>query len=336
MKTTLKTYVVLAVCAGGLALAGCSTEQEKVDLPSEQATANDEAAAQEADEAEQAEQAERADEAEEADESNKADEGASEASPTTNEAPGAGRRLSGSFEPQRTSSVAASVGGIIREVYVEEGDVVDKGDRILNIDAKDYQLRVDQARAAVKAAQAQVDTLQTEYERLEKLLAKEAVAPAEADQLSGNLAAARAQLEQAKVGLRMAQKARADSVVRAPYAGVVTAVNVAEGSFAAPGPSPLIQLEEVQNLYLRVSVPEEYAKQVDEGDKLSVQVPALDRQMTLTVDRINPSVAKSSRAFDVLAEVDNPDLAIRSGMFAEITLAEDAAGGGPTAEGGEQ
>jgi RND family efflux transporter MFP subunit len=304
-----------------LATSGCSEETDKVDLPGQQASAG-EKPTEKPNEKPTSEQAD--------------EQGAEEAPEQLADSKSAGRRLSGSFEPQRTSAVAASVGGIIRQVYVDEGDTVEKGDRLINIDAQDYQLRVEQARAAVKAAQAQVDTLKTEYDRTARLLKQEAVPQAQADQLSGNLAAARAQLEQAKVGLRMAQKARADAVVSAPYAGVITAVNVAEGSFAAPGPSPLVQLEEVQNLYLRVSVPEEYAGDVQIGDTLTVRVPSLERTMKLAVSRINPTVGQGSRSFDVLAEVENPNLEIRSGMFAEITLAEDASGGGPTDVAGSQ
>lgn len=333
MKTTFKTYALIGACAAWMVLAGCGAEKEKIDLPGEKAAATENESS-EVSAKEGPAKAEQADD--EAQQQQPAKQAAARASSASS-----GRRLSGSFEPQRTSSVAANVGGIIREVYVEEGDVVEEGDRLLNIDTQDYQLRVEQARAAVKAAQAQVDTLETEYKRTKRLLDQKAVARAQADQLSGNLAVARAQLEQAKVGLRMARKARADAVIEAPYTGVVTKVHVAEGNFAAPGPSPLIQLEQVQQLFLRVHVPEQYASQVDEGDELLVQVPALGKKMTLTVDRINPIVAQHSRSFDVLAEVENPNLEVRPGMFAEVLLGEQASGGGPNpqasgTDGGEQ
>ncbi len=230
------------------------------------------------------------------------------------------RRFSGSFEPQRVTDVAASVGGIIRQVYVEEGDRVEKGDKLVNIDGEDYQLRVAQAQANLKAAETGVKTIQVEVDRATKLRAEQAVAASMVDQLSGQLASAQAQVEVAKVGVRMANKARGDALIRAPYGGVITKVNAAAGNFAGPGPTALVKLEEVQNLYLRVHVPEEYSRNVKVGSELSVRVPALGKTMELKVTRVNPTISGNSRAFDVLAEVDNTDLSIQAGMFAEVTL----------------
>lgn len=319
MQTTPKFMVVVAVLTS-LALAGCdSGNQEKVGLPSNGAKAE----AKKAD-APEDQQDSAKDDAEAQAQPERMAQPAGEESPSTLgvERSAAGRRLSGSFETRRSTNVAASVGGIIDKVYVEEGDVVDKGDRLIIIDGQDYQLRVEQARAALAAAQAQVDTLDTQYQRTLKLQKNQAVADSQVDQLSGQLAGARAQLQQAKVGLRMAKKARGDALIRAPYAGVITDVSVAEGDFAAPGPQPLMRLEEVQKLYLRVHVPEEYSGSVTQGDELRVEIPALDKQMKVQIDRVNPTISKRSRAFDVLAEIDNTSLAIRPGMFAQITLVD--------------
>ncbi len=232
------------------------------------------------------------------------------------------RRFSGSFEPQRSTDVAASVPGIIREVYVKEGDRVEKGAKLINIDGEDYSLRVAQAQAGLKAAETAVETIQIEVDRALKLRNQEAVAASMVDQLNGQLAGAKAQVEVARVGVRMANKARGDALIRAPYDGVVTAVNVAAGNYAGPGPGPLVRIEETQNLYLRVHVPEEYSRSVRVGSKLSVRVPALEKTMELTVSRVNPTIAGHSRAYDVLAEVENSNLEIQSGMFAEVTLVD--------------
>lgn len=241
--------------------------------------------------------------------------------PAQKQAGGVGeRRFSGSFEPQRVTDIAASVGGIIREVYVEEGDRVEKGAKLVNIDGEDYQLRVSQAQANLRAAETGVATIQVEVDRALKLRSQEAVAASMVDQLNGQLASAKAQVEVARVGVRMANKARGDALIRAPYAGVITKVNASAGNFAGPGPGALVKLEEVQKLYLRVHVPEEYSRIVKEGSKLSVRVPALGKTMELKVTRVNPTISGSSRAFDVLADVDNADLAIQAGMFAEVTL----------------
>jgi RND family efflux transporter MFP subunit len=319
MKTPQKIWKLTALLAALLlagGAAGCKKEQNKIDLPVKSAKAA------EPSKTETAAKASTTDE--------------SGAEPVASASPGSAfgggvaeidgaasaRRFSGSFEPQRVTDVAASVPGIITEVYVVEGQRVEKGDRLINIDSQNYRLQVAQAEAVMKAAQARVDTLQVEFDRATTLRKQEAIAASQVDQLTGQLAAARAQLQQAKVGLRMARKARGDAMIRAPYAGVITQVNVAEGDYAAPGPMALVRLSEVQKLYLRVHVPEQYSTVVDEGDMLEVRVAALDKTLKLPVARINPIISAKSRAFDVLAELDNPELEIRSGMYAQVSLAD--------------
>lgn len=301
MKTTPNRYKLIALLSAAIfaaGLAGCDkNEEKKVALPTQNAKA--------------------AEPKSDSDTPAAASAGAQE---TELKRGSSGRRFSGSFEPQRTTKVAASVAGLIRDVYVVEGQRVEKGDKLINIDSQNYRLQVNQAAAGRDAAQAQVDTLQVEFDRATKLRKDEAIAASQLDQLSGQLAGARAQLARAKVGVSLARTARNDALIRAPYDGIITQVSAASGDFAAPSPSPLLVLSEVQKLYLRVAIPEQYTKDISVGDTLYARVDALDTTMELPVTRINPMIDPQSRAFDVLAEVNNPDLAVRSGMFAKVSL----------------
>lgn len=233
-----------------------------------------------------------------------------------------GRRFSGSFEAQRTTTVMPNVSGTIDRVRVEEGDDVEAGQRLVDIDTEDYRLGVEQARASVEAAEANVGTLQTEFERTKELLNKDAVTQSDYDQLKGQLNGARANLRKARVGLKQAKKALRDARVTAPYGGTITDVAVSDGDFAAAGQVPLVTLVETDKLFLRAQIPEDYAAQVDVGDVLRASVPAIEETLELTVDRIDPTISERSRAFDVLASYEDPKRAVRPGMFAEVSLAE--------------
>lgn len=303
MKMTQNRWKLTALLSAAIfavGITGCDEKEDKVDLPTQNAKAAEPKSDTKADAPPSA--------------------AASAKASSLNQA--SGRRFAGTFEPQRTTKVAASVPGLIREVYVVEGQRVEKGDKLINIDSQNYRLQVNQAAAGRDAAQAQLDTLQVEFDRATKLRKDEAIAASAVDQLSGQLAAARAQLAQAKVGVSLAQTAQNDALLRAPYDGIITMVDAASGDFAAPSPAPLLILSEVQKLYLRVSIPEEYSSKVSVGDTLYVRVDALDEDMELTITRINPIISPQSRAFDVLAEVDNADVKVRSGMFAKVTLSK--------------
>lgn len=229
-------------------------------------------------------------------------------------------RLSGTLEPVNSGSVAANVNGLIREVYVEEGDRVEKGDKLVNIDSADYRLRVRQADAALANARAQRDTLNVEYERTKQLLERDAVARSAFDQLSGQLAAANAGVDQADVALDMARKAQRDALIRAPFAGVVTEVQATPGAYAAAGPAPLVSIEGIDVLELRIAVPETYAGRLKKGSKLEMSIPATGHEETVAITRINPVVDRMTRSFDVIATIEKPGEKVLPGMFAEVTL----------------
>lgn len=233
-----------------------------------------------------------------------------------------GPRFSGSFEAQRETTVMPNVNGPVDRVRVEEGDFVQKGELLASIDAKDYELGVEQAKASVSAAKANVETLESEFGRMKELLEKDAVSESNFDKLKGQLEGARAQLSKAKIGLKQAKKARSDAYVSAPYSGTITRVGVSSGDYAIPGQVPLVTLVETNKLYLRTQVPEEYSGYVSEGAPVAVAIPAIEQTLTLEVDRINPVISEQSRAFDVLAELNNPDQPIRPGMFAEVTIGQ--------------
>lgn len=233
------------------------------------------------------------------------------------------RRLNGTFEARRTAAVAAKVSGPVRTVHVQDGDRVKEGDRLVDIDASNYSLQIEQADAQIKGATAQITTLQTEYDRARRLLEKQAIAPSQVDQLKGQLDGATAQLEAAKVAAKMARKARADAQVRAPFAGVVTELNVAVGEFAGVGMGALLTLVE-QDVVLNVRVPEDLSGRFAVGDSLTAQLPAQNRTVELEIERINPIVSSSSRSFDVIATLKQEDEAIQPGMFAEVMLERPA------------
>jgi RND family efflux transporter MFP subunit len=226
--------------------------------------------------------------------------------------------FSGTIEAQRTSSVATRVSGLVRKVHVTEGDLVKAGALLVEINTDDLRLRVSSASATVERLQAQVRALKVQHDRLKLLLEKNAIPQSDFDSLDGQLSVAQAGVKEAEVGLRMARSALSDSQIRAPYTGVVTNVNVAEGAYAAAGPSPLLSLEESTALRLRVQLPERFASQVKVGVPLLVRMG--DQEVSFPITHINPSINPRTRSFSVLAEIDNSALTYRAGMFIEARL----------------
>ncbi len=237
--------------------------------------------------------------------------------------------FTGSIETYRSTDVATNVGGLIRKVYVEEGQIVAEGDPLVDIDPAEYRLRVQQAEAAQGRAKAQVQMLETQYNRVKRLLDKNAIADSDYDTISGQLAIARAAVVETNVGVAMARKMLSDSKIRAPYDAVVTKVNTAEGEFAGVGPAPLVMVTEIAHVRARIQLPEHYISEVAVGDHLKMRIPSTGQTFDGAVERVNPSVQQGSRSFAVLTSIDNSEMKLRPGMFVEAQLETAAKGEKP-------
>lgn len=230
--------------------------------------------------------------------------------------------LTGTTVARRRSEVSASGSGLLMDLKVREGDFVEAGDVIAQLDRRDAQLRVQQAEASVKMAQVQLAGAQREFERLERLAKDQATTGAELDRVTSTRDAAHAGLEAAQAALALARKANADADVRAPYSGLVVARLKGEGEWISTmPPAPLVVLTEMDPMELRVEVPAALLSRLKVGDALTVRLPALERTLTTLITRRVPQVSAQTRTFSVFAEIPNEDRSLAAGLFAEVRLA---------------
>jgi RND family efflux transporter MFP subunit len=230
-------------------------------------------------------------------------------------------RYTGTFRPFRKSTLGPLVSGEIVKVHVREGDVVEVNAPIVSLDRRDFELRLEGASAGLEAAQVQLTAAERDRKRMETLLKEKAVTANDFDQLDTRLLAARAAFKQAEVGHRMAQKALADSVVRAPFAGVVVKRLVSEGEYATHMPmTNLATIEEVSTLELIISVPEGDVSRIAPGMPAKVHVEALGSSFESSLRRVVGTLDPNTHAMTAVLEVPNPDGKIRPGMFARVEI----------------
>jgi multidrug efflux pump subunit AcrA (membrane-fusion protein) len=131
---------------------------------------------------------------------------------------------------------------------------------------------------------------------------------------------AQAAVAGARASTAIAQKAVEDTNIRAPYSGYVSARPIAIGEYVTPA-SIIATILLTNPLKLQLQVPELEAPNVRVGMAVALTIDAYpDRKFGGRVSAINPAIDPTSRAFTVEAEVENPDNALRSGMFATARL----------------
>ncbi|HWS89985.1 MAG TPA: efflux RND transporter periplasmic adaptor subunit [Pyrinomonadaceae bacterium] len=167
-----------------------------------------------------------------------------------------------------------------------------------------YRTTRDTARAQVNAARQALE-----------------VAVNQARQSNQAVQSAQAGVESARAAVAIAQKAVADAVIRAPYAGYISSRPVAVGEYVTPA-SVIATVLRTNPIKLQLLVPEADAPHLTPGMQVSLEVDAFrDRKFAGSVSSVNPAIDPASRSATVEALVQNPDNALRSGMFATARIA---------------
>jgi len=232
--------------------------------------------------------------------------------------PAEGVPYTGAIEPHRFSTLMPKMPSTVAKVHVREGDRVKEGDPLVTFDLKDVNLRLRQARAALEGAKIQRDAAGTEWSMTKALFDKNATAKAQVDAVDFKKRGADVGVDAAEIAVEMCEKAVSDSIIRAPYDGLIVRRMVNEGDYATTmPPTPLIQIEETDILDLRILVPSSEMNKIHKGDPVTVRFPSLGRSIQTTVTRIVASIDARTRNFSVIIEIPNPEGALQSGLFAE-------------------
>lgn len=260
----------------------------------------------------------------------------SDAKPATLGAPGLGTsRFVGSVQAKHHVELAPGMTGVIASIEVEEGDLVKAGQRMFRISGSEVKLAVSSAQAALAAAEVQLAEAQRETERTRKLAERGSVGPANLERAQAGVDAAQAGVKQAKAAVSMARARTGELTVDSPISGVVTSKykNVGEVATMMP-PTIVLVIDDLSVVEVRVRIPELKLREVGVDSPVTLYFPALDEAREVLVTRIGNAVDPRTRTIELIIEVQNPDLRIKSGMSVELQLGQKTPGPapGPTPE----
>jgi len=224
----------------------------------------------------------------------------------------------GTLQPKEETQVSSRILGTVLSVDVREGDPVQEGDILVELDRRELTARVEQASQASAAAKAGLEEARSTFERMSALAERGVVAAAELDRARAALESTQAQLRRARQLVEEAETARSHATLRAPISGRVIHRLVEPGDTATPG-SPLLHLYNPNALRLEAHVRESLAAGLSPGDRLEARIDALDRILPATVDEMVPAADPGSRSFLVKTTVPaRPGL--YPGMFGRLLI----------------
>jgi RND family efflux transporter MFP subunit len=225
----------------------------------------------------------------------------------------------------RESYLSCPVPGRIEEILVERGEAVEEGQVLVKLDQQGYRLGLQQAQASLSSASSQVEQVEQELGKLESLYEKGAVAKAEIERLETQKKGASAQLDAAAAGKKQARKALDDSVLRAPYDGVITDIyhEVGEHATAMP-PTMLAKIVDAESLEVQVFLPEDASPHVEVGTEAEVTIESADLTVTGEVIFVSDVIQPVTHNFELRVRLDNSSGAIKAGAFARVSLVRES------------
>lgn len=264
--------------------------------------------------------------------------------------------LTAEFTPFQEVDLMAKVAGYVKNINVDIGDRVKKGQLIAVLEIPEMTDEVTKARAGVQRSQAQVTQAQDEvkraesahqmvhlnYDRLAAVMktrpgliaqqevddaqSKDLVAEAQVQSAKSNMAAAVEQVGVTKADLGKYQTMFDYARVTAPFSGVITKRFANTGSMIQAGTAsqtqamPIVRLSENSLLRLTLPVPESAVPTVHVGQPVDVHVPTLNRTFPGKVARFSDKVQSATRTMDTEVDVPNPSMILVPGMYAEVDL----------------
>ena len=227
-----------------------------------------------------------------------------------------GPAISGSLVADRTAAIRAEVGGAVIAVLQDPGAHVVKGTPLARIDDSAIRDSWLSAKSAVSQALLAADIAKREQERAERLLTAGAIAEnALENARRGNLGA-QAQLEDARARYAAAQKNLDNTVVKAPYDGVVGERQVSPGDIVAPG-APMFTVVDPSTMRLEGAVPADQLGAVRLGAPVTFSVTGYPgRSFTGAITNIYPSADPQTRQVRLYVRIPNVGNGLVAGLFA--------------------
>ena len=228
--------------------------------------------------------------------------------------------LSGSLAPLTQATIKAKVSGEIHETTVQEGQQVSSGQVLLRLDAADQRARLTQQQAMLDEAQARLSMASKNEANSQALLKQKYISQTAYDTTQNSVDLARASVKSAAAMVEIARIALADTVIRAPMAGIVSKRHVQAGEKVSPD-MPVYTIVNLAQLTLEAPVPSAEIPRIKIGQEVRFKVDGFGaRDFAGKVARINPTTESGSRAMLVYIAVDNGDGALRGGMFAKGSI----------------
>jgi membrane fusion protein (multidrug efflux system) len=213
------------------------------------------------------------------------------------------------IEASAEADVIAKVAGEVRELRVEEGDIVSKGQILATLDG-------DRLRLELSETQARLKKLQRDFQRNEELQEKGLISEGDFEKMRYDLEALQASYNLASLELDYTK-------IRAPIDGVISERYLKLGNTIKTG-DPVFRVTGLDPLVAYIFVPEREFQQIAAGQPVFIEIDALlGPPVAASVTRVSPIVDPDTGTFKITIELNGVGQNIKPGMFGRMSIIYD-------------
>ena len=232
--------------------------------------------------------------------------------------------LPGTLKPYVESPLYARTNGYLKKWYKDIGSHVQKGELLAEIDTPEIDQELNQSRAELVTAQANLSLSSVTAARYQDLIKSDSVSRQDLDNANGDLAARRAMVQSADANVRRLEELESFKRVYAPFTGIITQRNVDPGTLINAGnggvaTKEMFDLAQIDPMRVYVAVPQAYSPSIHLGLKACLSLTELAQQSFCgQVVRTANSIDPSTRTLLTEVDVPNPSGTLLPGSYAEV------------------
>lgn len=214
--------------------------------------------------------------------------------------------LQGNVSTNNLVVVMPETPGILRSVFVKEGQKVTKGQQLAKIDDGGLTPQLSQMKI-------QANLAKTTFERQERLWKQKIGSEIQYLQ-------AKANYEAQEKSVNQVEEQIAKTVIVAPFSGTIDEVITKQGNMVSPGMSELFRIVNLNNMYVETDVPESHINSVTLGKKVQVELPVLREKLETKITQVGSFINPANRTFRIEIPLTNESNLIKPNLTAKIRI----------------
>lgn len=214
--------------------------------------------------------------------------------------------LQGNVNTKQNLLIYPEFSGVLSNVYVKEGQKVNKGQVLAKIDDGGLNQQLAQLKI-------QTNLAKTTFERQERLWNQKIGSEIQFLQ-------AKSSYEAQQQAVNQLEQQVAKTLVRAPFNGTIDDVITDQGSVVGPGQSQLFRIVNLDDMFIETEVPELYVSDIKKGKEVQVSFPVLGKEINAIVRQSSNFINPANRTFKVEVGIPNKDKSVKPNLTAKLKI----------------